>query len=335
VRAFECRRCGERASFEDATCARCGAGLGVVAQRLDLVTLDPPEHDGAMVALDIEGDARLYRCDHGRNACNWLVAEAGQQCFCCRLTRTTAADDASPSPARVATESAKRRLVYQLLDLGLLDVADDHGSPPIFDVLARQPELLVRGEVAASRTDGTDDPDAAGRSNVVDQLGEPYRTTLGYLRHEVGHLFWSSLVVDHPDRLRRFRRRFGDERTSAHAVAEAHAGGGPTPDWSRRHVSAYATVHPSEDWAETFAHYLHVRDLLQTAVEHGVSIDRRGIDPDQPTGSFSRLIAEWSSLAATLNAVNRSTGGDDVYPPVFAPVVADKLSFVHDAVQSP
>ncbi len=99
-------------------------------------------------------------------------------------------------------------------------------------------------------------------------MGEPYRTMLGHLRHEIGHYYWPILAAD-DGRLERARALFGDERDDYAAALDRHYRDGPPPGWAERHVSAYATMHPWEDWAETFAHYLHIRDTLQTAAAYG------------------------------------------------------------------
>ena len=41
-------------------------------------------------------------------------------------------------------------------------------------------------------------------------------------------------------------------------------------------ISSYATTHPWEDWAETWAHYLHMADALETAASIGLSLAPRG-----------------------------------------------------------
>ena len=104
-------------------------------------------------------------------------------------------------------------------------------------------------------------------------------------------------------------------------------------------MSTYATAHPWEDWAESFAHYLHIRDTLQTAAAYGMQVagraprrpPRRGPRED-PTGS-PRSSTTWLPLTYALNAVNRSMGKDDLYPFVLSEAVLAKLEFVHDLVQ--
>ena len=171
------------------------------------------------------------------------------------------------------------------------------------------------------------------------ELGEPYRTLLGHFRHEVGHFYWMVLA---PDEARRERGRalFGDERADYQAALDRHYAEGPPEGWQEQYVSAYATMHPAEDWAETFAHYLHLRDTLQTAAAYG--LEARG--PDLPAGgafaaapredpaNFEEIIAGWLSLSYALNAISRSMGRDDLYPFVLPPAVVEKLRLVHELV---
>jgi hypothetical protein len=177
-----------------------------------------------------------------------------------------------------------------------------------------------------------DEADDVARVKTRQELGEPYRTMLGHLRHEIGHYFWPQLVEGDAARLRQFRALFGDERISYADALSAHYDGEPPPDWPDHFVSAYATMHPWEDWAETFAHYLHIRVPLQTAEEHGLRVD--GVEPSdgQPAGSFPALLDDWLPLAAALNELNRSLGKADLYPFVIAPAAADKLAMVHDII---
>jgi hypothetical protein len=100
-------------------------------------------------------------------------------------------------------------------------------------------------------------------------------------------------------------------------------------------VSAYAAAHPWEDWAETFAHYLHIRDTLETASAFGLtSAAKLDADPDPDNGSFDEIVEDWLPLSYALNAVNRSMGRDDLYPFTLAPTVIDKLAFLHDRVRA-
>ena len=184
-----------------------------------------------------------------------------------------------------------------------------------------------------------DEADPAHRERVRLEMGEAYRTLLGHLRHEIGHFYWPVLVG--ADRIDAWRALFGDERVDYSEAMERHYRSGPPQDWAESHVSAYATMHPWEDWAETFAHYLHIRDTLQTAASFGMVV--AGPAPhlyaepaDDVVGRpFGAVIREWLPLTYALNAVNRSMGRPDLYPFVLAPRVIDKLTFVHRAVGPP
>ena len=334
MRAFHCHTCDQMVFFENSVCLRCGAGLGVVPELLDLVTLAPPEEDGAMGLVEPPPDGPFFRCANAElAACNWLVDADGDLCRCCSLTRTIP-DDAPTSERFTDTEAAKRRLVFQLLDLGLLEpVVDDASEPqPLFDLLSSQHDDVTIGHADGLITIDVDEADDAERTQIRERLGESYRTMLGHFRHEIGHYFWPLLVEVDPGRLSAFRTLFGDEQVSYADAIEAHYGGEPPADWADHFVSEYATMHPWEDWAETFAHYLHIRDTFQTAVEFGLTVEGADVSDERPLGSFAALLADWLPLTYALNALNRSVGRNDLYPFVIAPEVAAKLGFVHDLV---
>jgi hypothetical protein len=92
-------------------------------------------------------------------------------------------------------------------------------------------------------------------------------------------------------------------------------------------------MHPWEDWAETFAHYLHIRDTLETAHAYGVKALSAAPPSDPARTPIDALLAEWLPLTYALNALNRSMGSGDLYPFVLAPRVIAKLGFVHDLVR--
>jgi hypothetical protein len=184
--------------------------------------------------------------------------------------------------------------------------------------------------------------DDASREKRRQELAEPYRTMLGHLRHELGHFFQPRLVSDELQ-WERCRALFGDEREGYPQAMQRHYEHGAPADWEERYVSAYATMHPWEDWAETFAHYLHIRDTLQTAAEYGVTVHgpravqrerslKANPQPQAGERSIAELVENWLPLTFALNAVNRSMGRDDLYPFVLPAPVIDKLSFVHERV---
>jgi hypothetical protein len=330
MRAFSCGRCGQLMFFENSVCLRCGAALGFSPARLDLIVLDDPAQPGPPL------------CANSKVAeCNWVVEPdaQGDLCRSCELTRVRPADgDAEGLVGFASAEAAKRRLVYELLDLKL-PIGDDLG----FDLLASRSKPVVTGHDDGLITIDLAETDDVRREQRRAQLGEPYRTMLGHFRHEIGHYYWP-ILIEQTSELEPWRAVFGDERLDYNEAIDRHYAEGPPSDWSKRFVSAYATMHPWEDWAETFAHYLHIRDTLQTAAEFGLVIvgPRRTpersltavpapVDGRQP---FAEVIGEWLPLTYALNAVNRSMGRDDLYPFTLAPTVIDKLTFVHDTLPS-
>jgi hypothetical protein len=266
------------------------------------------------------------------------VADEGELCASCALTRTRPADGDARGLERLAdAEAAKRWLLFELRELEL----------PIdglaFDLLSSEAEPVTTGHADGLITLDLAESDDARREQRRLQMGEPYRTLLGHMRHEVGHVYFPILTADDARR-ERARALFGDETEDYSAALERHYAEGPPADWSRSFVSAYATMHPSEDWAETFAHYLHIRDTLQTAAEYRIQVggpdavarvkpttDLRSA-PREGDLPFAEILNEWLPLTYALNALNRSMGRDDLYPFVLPPPVVDKLSLVDDLV---
>ncbi|MGA9856953.1 MAG: putative zinc-binding metallopeptidase [Solirubrobacteraceae bacterium] len=327
--SYACGHCGHLVFFENSLCLNCSTELGFVPEELDLVAL--------------EGDAATgrYRCANAKLAkCNWMVSAPGRLCRSCELTRTRPADgDDAGLAAFAAAEAAKRRVVMQLLDLGLPGVTPDRLR---FDLLSSRDEPVATGHADGVITIDLAESDDASREARRAELGEPYRTLLGHLRHELAHYFQPLLLDDQA--WERCRALFGNERADYGAALDRHYAQGAPADWPQQYVSAYATMHPWEDWAETFAHYLHIRDTLQTAAEYGVTVrgpravtlDRSLKATPQPEAGdrgFAEVLDNWLPLTYALNAVNRSMGRDDLYPFTLATAVIDKLQFVHERVQ--
>jgi hypothetical protein len=308
MRAFACPTCGQLVVFENSKCLRCGTILGFDPVALDVVADPSPCQN-----VDVIG-------------CNWVAAENGPLCISCALTRTRPADeDPDALIAWAEAERAKRRLVFQLLTLRI----PLHGLA--FDLLSSAHHPVTTGHADGVITIDLAESDDAHREAVRRSLDEPYRTMLGHLRHEVGHFAWMVLIDGRPA-IDEFRALFGDERVDYAAALEAHYGGA-TREWSDEHVSAYAAAHPWEDWAETFAHYLHIRDTLETAHAYGVKALSAAPPSDPARTPIDALLAEWLPLTYALNALNRSMGSGDLYPFVLAPRVIAKLGFVHDLVR--
>lgn len=332
MRSFACGHCGHLVFFENTQCLNCSTALGFVPDEL------------SMVALEGERAESLHRCANaGLARCNWMVSAPGRLCRSCELTRTRPGDHDPDGLTRFAdTEQAKRRVMMQLLELELPGVTPGSLS---FDLLSSAQAPVATGHADGLITIDLAESDDARREARRLELGEPYRTMLGHLRHELGHYF-QPLIVSGDQAWTACRARFGDERNDYAQALERHYDNGPPLDWEKRYVSAYATMHSWEDWAETFAHYLHIRDTLETAWEFGIIVSGpRAVSHDpslravpRPDAgedrAFEDLLSEWLPLTYALNAVNRSMGSDDLYPFTLAQPVIEKLDFVHRCVRT-
>jgi hypothetical protein len=354
-RAYRCR-CGRPVFFGNTQCLACGTPLGYEPQQSRVLPLQPGPHGSEWQAFGAAGGAQAYRrCGNFDTpaGCNWLVPVQLQGatptlCRACSLNRTIP-DLSVPHNgvlwARI--EAAKRRLVSQLIALGLpvRSKAEDARHGLAFDFL--QP--LAGAPVSTGHAGGVitlniEEADDARREHIRAQLHEPYRTLLGHLRHEVGHYYWS-LLVDGTPRLEDFRALFGDERQDYAAALQANYEHGPPPDWAHRHVTAYASSHPWEDWAETWAHYLHMVDTVDTALSFGIDADDVALSaepwgpaalwqPEDPgAAAFLAFLNEWTELTAVLNEMSRSMGQPDFYPFVLPRPAVAKLQFIHLAVR--
>jgi hypothetical protein len=347
MKIFHCNHCQHLVFFENFQCVACGHSLAYLPDAQALGSLEPAG-DGLWTSPVSRVRERAYRrCSNYalENVCNWAVPsdDPNPLCLSCRLTRVIPdLSVAGNKEAWYRMETAKRRLVYSLLSLGLplepKRVEGDGGL--IFDFLADVPGS---GPALTGHDDGVitinlAEADDAQREQRRTQLHEPYRTLLGHFRHEIGHYYWDRLI-DGSDRLDAFRDAFGDERADYGASLQRHYANGARADWQESFVSAYASSHPWEDWAESWAHYLHMLDALETAGACGLSL--KPLRPDEPSmkapakgaGSFDRMIGDWFPLTYVLNNLNRSLGLADGYPFVLSPAAVDKLRFVHETVE--
>jgi hypothetical protein len=352
VLAFTCDNCGQLLFFENTVCLHCGATLGVVPS-VGLMALQAVDDDS--------GDFRLWGDDSGarwracanrdRLVCNWLVP-AGDHPFCasCALTADQPPlGDPAGGAELIVAETAKRRLIFELIGLGLPVVGRDRdpneGLAFEFASSASMGEPVTTGHQDGIIAMDLAESDDVHREGVRHAMGEPYRTVLGHLRHEIGHYYWMVFARD-PARLARIRARFGDDTVDYADALESHYGSGPPAGWDQIYVSAYATTHPWEDWAETFAHYLHIRATLQTAATYGLVVAGPAVaegtpvadtlvstpDDDVDDEPFRAILADWLPLTYALNELNRAMGRDALYPFVLAPAVVDKLALVHRMV---
>ena len=352
MRTFHCQ-CGHAIFFENTTCTTCGWALGYLPDRGILCAVEPIEN-GQWLVQDSPRRYRMCANYVQESICNWMVPTEDPIVFCwaCRLNQTI--PNLSQPNHRLywaKLEAAKRRMLYTLLQLGLpvASKAEDPDYGLAFAFLAdttSESEFTVpMGDQEPVRTGHTQglitinlaEADDVARTRIRERLHEGYRTLLGHFRHEVGHCYWRLLVNDAPS-LHAFRQCFGDDTQDYQQALRAYYKNDPLENWSMRYISAYATAHPWEDWAESWAHYLHMVDTLDTAQAHGLVIQDRvvaaGGVPNSASAEFDffALLEDWLRLSVALNALNRSMGLRDAYPFVLHEPVKQKLRFVHDII---
>ncbi|MGD0678972.1 MAG: putative zinc-binding metallopeptidase [Polyangiaceae bacterium] len=359
MKVFVCSICGNPLFFENFRCMQCGCSLAYLPEPAVLSPIEPaPDRrqdaagslEGVFVAKAPCAQGRFFRlCKNGIDhaACNWAVPveDGNPLCRACRLNEVI--PDLSNSSYKEdwqRIERAKRRLIYSLLELGLpLESRLERPKGGLgFSFKAERPSgpKILTGHDAGLITINVAEADDPVREKMRTQMGEPYRTVLGHFRHEIGHYYWDRLIRD-SEALAPFRDTFGDERTSYEASLERHYRDGAPPNWPLDYVSAYASMHPWEDWAETWAHVLHMVDTLDTARAYGLALrpefGRAADDLTVATrkldfGIFDQLLEGWVPVTVALNSLNRSMGMPDLYPFVLSERVIRKLRFVHETI---
>ena len=350
MQLFKCDRCEQVLYFENTECLRCGARLGFVPEQVTLGALMP---DGAAWRLQAAPTGLRYRfCANAtHSACNWLlpVDDAENYCRACRHNRTIpdlSDDDRLQAWRRI--EVAKRRLFYSLLRLRLPTPTVGSGDPePLsFDFLADPPDgpRVMTGHDNGHITIALSEADDARREAARVSMGELYRTLLGHFRHEIGHYYWDRLVRDAGQaELARCRALFGDDRQDYGQALQRYYANGAPANWQDGHVSCYATMHPWEDWAETWAHYLHIVDTLEMAAAFGIRVapdiaesatmeTEITFDPHH-VADLQRLIDAWLPLTYAVNSLNRAMGQPDLYPFAIAPPVLEKMAYIHGLIR--
>ena len=349
MKVFHCQNCQQTVFFENTHCNSCGHLLAFLPETREVAALAPAEND-QWVSMSLDSDGRLYRlCSNAvqHQNCNWGVAadDPSPLCMSCRLTRVIPNLEIEGNlQAWTKLETAKRRLLYSLLEMQL-PVVSRLESPTdglAFDFLSD--ELAPTGRVLTGHDNGLitinrAEADDAEREKRRLKLHEPYRTLLGHFRHEVGHYYWDRLIRD-GGHVEAFRAEFGDETIDYAEALKKHYSTDHGIEWVENFVSSYASSHPWEDWAETWAHYMHMIDALETAAACGLSLKPRRQDeptldplPDIETirrQSFDRMIEDWLALTYALNNLSRSLGQPDSYPFVLSARAIEKLRFVHD-----
>ncbi|MCU0682817.1 MAG: putative zinc-binding peptidase [Polyangiaceae bacterium] len=354
MKVFHCDHCDNLVFFENVRCLSCTRGLAFLPDLGVMGSFDEGAEGVFSAPRSPRTAARRWRrcANYEReNVCNWALPAGDENPLCasCRLTQII--PDLSVSGNREAwyrIEVAKRRLIYTLraLDLPLPGRDEEPETGLAFEFLADGvgPDAapVLTGHAGGVIRLNIAEADDAERERRRLALNEPYRTLLGHFRHESGHYYWDKLVAG-TDRLEAFRATFGDERADYAEALRQNYEAGPPSDWQARFISTYAASHPWEDWAETWAHYLHVVDTLETSAQCGLALrPARPGDPSvlvQPPAeaqsAFDRLLADWYPVTYLLNNLNRGLGLADAYPFVLSPVTVAKLRFVHDTITAP
>jgi hypothetical protein len=341
MKLFKCQECGQTVFFENRYCEKCGHSLGYLASAKELLTLNL--NDGVATSVRSRHKKFRYCANAANDACNWLIPLDANEDFCAACRHNRMIPDLTLHLASwQRLEFAKHRLFYTLIALGLplKNRTDDPEHGLAFDFLAEGPTpgtKILTGHEDGQITINLNEADDALREKLRTEMGEPYRTLLGHFRHEVGHYFWDVLVRD-AGRLDECRAVFGDDRADYALALQTHYAQGAPADWADSYISAYATSHPWEDFAETWAHYLHIVDTLETASAFGLRIHptatrNRALHADidfdpHHAPDMAVLIDAWLPLTFAVNSLNRSMGHGDLYPFVVSSAVVRKLQFI-------
>lgn len=338
MQSFSCK-CGNTIYFDTTKCLQCGQS---VAFLMNGGAFHPIIGDVATF-----GGKKITPCKNAAlGLCNWY-AEKDEPGLCpsCELSRVIPDLSVGENLAKLArVESAKRRLIANLNSLGLSVWSKDRDATAGLAFEIKAPigdEKVMTGHDSGVITLNLNEADPVLREKTRCELGENYRTILGHLRHEVGHFFFDRLIVDE-GRQEPFRELFGDERADYAEALKKHYDAGPKPNWSENYVSAYAASHPWEDWAETWAHYLHAHAAAETARIYKLGAQQPEVERDTIAfmqGSverkhFDAFRVYWDSVAVTINELNRSLGVNEPYPFQWSPAVEEKLFFVHRMVRT-
>ncbi|GJE52385.1 hypothetical protein GOFOIKOB_5456 [Methylobacterium tardum] len=349
MKLFQCQSCSNVLYFENRTCESCGHRLAYLPEAGTLSAIEPAGED-TWVPLVAPTRPGRFCANAVYDACNWLVPPGSDQAFCLACRHNGTIPNVSDPPQLAAwqqIEVAKHRLFYTLLrwNLPLKTRNEDPAHGLLFDFLSDPPETqgpkVLTGHDNGLITIALVEADDVEREKRRKGMGEPYRTLIGHFRHEVGHHYWDILVRD-GGKLEACRAMFGDDTQDYGAALQRHYADGAPPDWQEHFVSTYATSHPWEDFAETWAHYLHIVDTLEMASAFGLEVKpslgntdalsaRVNFDPYEANG-IRPIIDAWLPFVFAMNCVNRAMGNRDLYPFVLSPAVIQKLGFIHDLV---
>ena len=363
--------------FESSSCVSCQRTVGLDDAFDNVEPYEFDEASGQYFKAQ-EPAVRYQKCDNNADykVCNGMVnldtleSVKGKDevlCFACRFNETV--PDLSVVehiPLWKKMEVAKRRALYALkaLSLPLRNLSQDPENGLSFDFTTDRDvndhfvsklddtESVFTGHDCGHITINLAEADEVARSQTKHAMGEHYRTLLGHFRHELGHYYFDQLMTGSEDKHALAKQYFGDDELDYQAALKKHYKNGAPDNWGAEFVSEYATMHPYEDWAETWAHYMHIMDTLETAKNFSITgtltstVTGDATDSDGtnelnlPQGSqffysqtsITTILDAWMEFSVILNSLNRSMGMNDAYPFVLSQTVRTKLSFIHHAI---
>jgi len=334
MKNFRCH-CGQQIFFENTFCNNCQHTLGYEPHLQQLLSLDKIGENLWQIAGTLMSSQQYRLCQnyHQHHVCNWLSDTTEDFCLSCRLTQTIPNLSVPQNIKRwAALENAKRRLIHTLLSLHLpvISKRQDMMNGLSFVFLEDQrfnpnvaEEHVLTGHVNGTITINLSETDSVNLEATRQAMNESYRTLLGHFRHESGHYYWD-LLIKYSNYLSEFRTYFGDENLDYSTALQNYYNIQSTQhDWQQQYISAYAQSHPLEDWAESWAHYLHMVDTLDTAHTFNLTSSKL------ISNDFDSWLQEWIRLSIVMNSLNRSMGLPDVYPFVLSAKVIEKLRFIH------
>lgn len=342
--------CGNSLFFENSVCLSCYREVGWCPVCKGIHAL-LPNADGSYTCANQQCQAQLVKCHNYavHDVCNRMIRiesrrnNAVQRCDYCRFNETIPDLSVQGNIAKwYQLEVAKRRLLFtlDLLKLPYGTKADGFELPLSFDFKADiEPytwawrnigggEKVFTGHANGKITINIREADSIEREKLRVNMGETHRTLIGHFRHEIGHYYWQLLVQNKEETS--FKAHFGDHQNPSYGAALAqYYRNGPTPGWQASYISAYATMHPWEDFAETWGAYLDMVSVLNTAENAYLLVyerdDRAGIN-------FDSMIANYLRLGIKVNEVNRAMGLMDILPEVFSGPVLLKLRYIHSLI---
>ena len=345
MKLFKCQNCGNTIHFNNDVCLACNSRIGYLRRLFDMSALEPSA-DGSWNALADPGGSYFFCENAMQGACNWLVPAGSGETFClaCRFNLTIpdlSIPDNHDRWRRI--EQAKKHLLYSLTrwNLPMPRRADDPERGLAFEFLADQMdangnvvETVMTGHSSGLIQINIAEADDAERERRRSIMREPYRTLIGHFRHEIGHFYWDLLVKD-GGRIAAFSEVFGDPAQNYETALTTYYANGAPPDWQQTYISAYASAHPWEDFAETWAHCFHMIDGLETARAYGIfpadlpteTVPSTEADPYEATG-IDQIISAWVPLTVAINSINRSLGQPDLYPFVLTDAIIGKIDAV-------